>query len=127
VAVSDGVVLAAGPAGDAGRRVHLRHANGFETEYLHLSSISVRPGERVRQGELIGRVGSSGLATGPHLDYRLARNGVFINPVNASRAMPPADPVPPEDMTAFMAVCDRAFPAEAGSSGFAAGPYSSRR
>ena len=127
VAVADGVVVAAGPAGDAGRRVHLHHANGFETEYLHLSSISVRPGERVRQGELIGRVGSSGLATGPHLDYRLAKNGVFVNPVNASRAAPPAEPVPPEDMTAFIAVRDRAFPAEAGSDGFATGPYSSRR
>jgi murein DD-endopeptidase MepM/ murein hydrolase activator NlpD len=127
VAVADGVVMAAGPAGDAGRRVHLHHANGFETEYLHLSSISVRPGVRVRQGELIGRVGSSGLATGPHLDYRLAKNGVFVNPVNASRAAPPAEPVLPEDMTAFIAVRDRAFPAEAGSDGFAAGPYSSRR
>ena len=71
VAVADGVVVSAAMSGGAGRMVHLRHANGFETEYLHLSVISVTAGARVRQGELIGRVGSSGLATGPHLDYRL--------------------------------------------------------
>ena len=60
VAVADGVVVSAAMSGGAGRMVHLRHANGFETEYLHLSSIAVRAGARVRQGELIGRVGSSG-------------------------------------------------------------------
>ena len=80
VAVADGVVVSAGMSGGAGRMVHLRHANGFETEYLHLSAIAVRAGARVRQGELIGRVGSTGLATGPHLDYRLKKNGAFINP-----------------------------------------------
>jgi len=127
LAVADGVVVEAGPAGDAGRRVHLRHPNGFETEYLHLSSISVPSGARVRQGELIGRVGSSGLATGPHLDYRLARNGVFMNPVTAYHAMPTADPVAPEDMAAFLAVRDRAFPAEVRGDRFAAAPHSRRR
>ncbi|HEX7139633.1 MAG TPA: M23 family metallopeptidase [Vicinamibacterales bacterium] len=109
VAVSDGVVLSAGMAGPSGRLVHLRHANGFESEYLHLSSISVRAGERVQQGEVIGRVGSSGLATGPHLDYRLKKNGVFVNPVTAHRAMPPADPVPAAQMAAFAAARDAAF------------------
>jgi murein DD-endopeptidase MepM/ murein hydrolase activator NlpD len=101
VAVADGLVLSASMSGGAGRMVHLRHANGFETEYLHLSAISVRPGARVRQGELIGRVGSSGLATGPHLDYRLKKNGAFINPVTAHRSMPPPDPIPPAQMAAF--------------------------
>jgi murein DD-endopeptidase MepM/ murein hydrolase activator NlpD len=109
VAVSDGIVLSAGMAGASGRLVRLRHANGFESEYLHLSAISVRAGERVQQGEVIGRVGSSGLATGPHLDYRLKKNGVFINPVTAHRAMPPADPVPPAQMAAFAAARDAAF------------------
>ena len=107
VAVADGVVLQAGMAGGAGRMVHLRHANGFESQYLHLSSIAVRPGERVRQGELIGRVGSSGLATGAHLDYRLRKNGAYINPVTAHRAMPPADPVPSTQMAAYSDVRDR--------------------
>ena len=89
--------------------VHLRHANGFESEYLHLSAIAVRSGERVRQGDLIGRVGATGLATGPHLDYRLKKNGVFINPLTAHRAMPPADPVPAARMAEFNNVRDRAF------------------
>jgi murein DD-endopeptidase MepM/ murein hydrolase activator NlpD len=96
-------------SGGAGRMVHLRHANGFETEYLHLSAISVRPGARVRQGELVGRVGSSGLATGAHLDYRLKKNGSFINPVTAHRAMPPADPIPADQMAAFEAARDQAM------------------
>src|SRR4029453_18762566 len=90
-----------------GRVVHLRHANGFETKYLHLSSTSVRAGTRVEQGALIGRVGSSGLATGPHLDYRLMKNGAFINPITAHRAMPPADPVPGSEMAAFESTRDR--------------------
>ena len=89
--------------------VHLRHANGFETEYLHLSAIAVKAGSHVRQGELVGRVGSSGLATGAHLDYRLKKNGAFINPVTAHRAMPPADPVPAAQMVAFEAARDRAM------------------
>jgi murein DD-endopeptidase MepM/ murein hydrolase activator NlpD len=112
VAVADGVVVAAAMSGGSGRLVHLRHANGFESQYLHLSSIAVHAGMRVRQGELIGRVGSSGLATGPHLDYRLKKSGVYINPVIAHRSMPPADPVPHSQMVAFQALRDRVFSAE---------------
>jgi murein DD-endopeptidase MepM/ murein hydrolase activator NlpD len=93
--------------------VHLRHPNGFETEYLHLSSIAVRARARVRQSELVGRVGATGLATGPHLDYRLKRNGVFVNPITAHRSMPPADPIPAAEMVAFAAARDRAFAASA--------------
>ena len=115
VAVADGVVVSAGTSGGAGRMVHLRHANGFETEYLHLSVIAVRAGARVRQGELVGRVGSSGLATGPHLDYRLKKNGAFINPITAHRAMPSADPIPLLQMVAFEALRDRAMAALATS------------
>src|SRR4029078_5483744 len=95
VAVADGVVVSAGMSGGAGRMVHLRHANGFENEYLHLLGTSVRGGARVRQGELVGRVGSSGLATGAHLDYRLKKNGAFVNPVTAHRAMPPDEAILP--------------------------------
>jgi murein DD-endopeptidase MepM/ murein hydrolase activator NlpD len=109
VAVADGVVVSAAASGGSGRMVHLRHANGFESEYLHLSSIAVRAGTRVRQGELIGRVGATGLATGPHLDYRLKKNGVFINPLTAHRAMPPADPIEPARMAQFATTRDRAF------------------
>ena len=107
VAVSNGVVVRAGTSGAAGRMVQLRHANGFETEYLHLSAITVRTGARVQQGELIGRVGATGLVTGPHLDYRVKRNGVFINPLTASRSMPPGEPVPAALMEAFEQVRDR--------------------
>lgn len=109
VAVSDGVVVSAGMSGASGNLVHLRHSNGFETEYLHLSAITVRAGTHVHQGELIGRVGMTGLATGPHLDYRVKKNGVFINPVTAHRAMPPADPVPQAQLAAFNASRDRAL------------------
>ena len=109
VAVADGVVLSAGMSGGSGRLVHLRHGNGLESEYLHLSSIAVHAGARVKQGELIGRVGSSGLATAPHLDFRLKKNGAFINPVTAHRQMPPSDPVPASQMTAFTLARDQAF------------------
>ena len=109
VAVADGVVLSAGMAGGSGRLVHLRHSNGLESEYLHLSSIAVKAGARVHQGELIGRVGSSGLATAAHLDFRLKKNGAFINPVTAHRQMPPSDPVPAAQMAAFTLARDQAF------------------
>jgi len=117
IAVADGIVVEAGMSGGAGRMVHLRHANGFESEYLHLSAIAVRAGAHVRQGDLVGRVGASGLATGPHLDYRLKKSGVFINPLTAQRALPPADPVPATLRVAFAGVRDRAFAALASADG----------
>ena len=107
VAVADGVVVSAGMSGDAGRMVHLRHSNGLESEYLHLSVITVAAGTRVHQGDLIGRVGATGLVTGPHLDYRVKKNGAFVNPLTAARAMPPAEPVPAGEMSSFAAVRDR--------------------
>jgi len=102
-------------SGGAGRLVHLRHANGFETEYLHLSAISVATGARVHQGDMIGRVGSSGLATGPHLDYRVKKNGAFVNPITAHRLIPPAAPIPGDQMPSFAAIRDRAMAALATS------------
>jgi len=111
VAVADGVVMSAGMSGGSGRMVHLRHANGYETQYLHLSSIAVRAGSHVRQGELVGRVGATGLATAPHLDYRLKKNGAFVNPIAAHRSMPPADPVPAAQMAAFVTARDTAMAA----------------
>jgi murein DD-endopeptidase MepM/ murein hydrolase activator NlpD len=111
VAVADGTVVFAAMNGGSGRMVHLRHPNGFETQYLHLSTISVRRGARVEQGDVIGRVGATGLATGPHLHYQLKKNGALINPVTAHRAMPPGDPVPASQLEAFRAVRDRALAA----------------
>jgi murein DD-endopeptidase MepM/ murein hydrolase activator NlpD len=102
VAVANGVVVQAGWAGGGGRQVGLRHTGGYETYYLHLSSIAVRVGEHVSQGAVIGRVGQSGLATGPHLDYRIKRNGAWVNPVIEHRRVPPGDPVPPEHMADYI-------------------------
>ena len=87
VAVAHGAVISAGWSGGGGNMVRLRHADGFETYYLHLSSIAkgVRSGARVTQGQLIGKVGATGTATGPHLDYRLKKHDVFVNPIPAAQ------------------------------------------
>jgi murein DD-endopeptidase MepM/ murein hydrolase activator NlpD len=107
VAVSNGVVTQAGFAGDAGRLVTIRHASGYESLYMHLSAVIVRPGQHVSQGDVIARVGSSGLSTGPHLDYRLRKNGVYVNPITEHRRMPPGDPIPAPLMAAFLAERNR--------------------
>ena len=65
----------AGRSGGYGNLIELRHANGITTRYGHLSAILVRPGMRVSQGQVIGRVGSTGLSTGPHLHYEFRVNG----------------------------------------------------
>jgi len=111
VAVASGVVTSAGRRGGAGNMVSIRHPSGYESSYLHLSAITrgVRPGAHVAQGQMIGRVGATGLATGPHLDYRLARNGRFINPLLEHRRMPPGEPIPAEHMGAFSTVRDAAL------------------
>ena len=70
-----GVVTFAGWTDGGGRTIRVRHASGYESEYLHLSAIAVPQGARVDQGESIGRVGATGLVTGPHLHYGLRRNG----------------------------------------------------
>ncbi|MBI3636739.1 MAG: M23 family metallopeptidase [Candidatus Rokubacteria bacterium] len=83
-AVADALVLSAGWDDGNGISVHLRHRAGFETMYNHLSKTAagIRPGARVGQRQVIGYVGMTGLATGPHLDFRVARNGIFVNPMN---------------------------------------------
>jgi murein DD-endopeptidase MepM/ murein hydrolase activator NlpD len=83
-AVADGTVVVAGWNGGNGIQVHLRHHAGYETIYNHLSRLGpgVRAGGRVTQRQVIGFVGSTGLSTGPHLDYRVAKNGRFVNPLN---------------------------------------------
>ena len=102
-AVASGVVELAGWAGEGGRVVRLRHAGGYQTAYLHLSAIApgIRPGVRVEQGDAIGRVGSSGTATGPHLDYRIIKNGTYVNPLVELKKMPKGDPVAPDAREAF--------------------------
>lgn len=95
VAVASGVVRQAGRMGGGGRTVMIRHDRGYETRYLHLSSFAkgMRPGRHVSQGQMIGRVGSTGLATGPHLHYELLRNGRHRNPLVEHRRLPPGDPI----------------------------------
>ena len=107
-ASADGVVTLAGTWGGLGRAVRLRHANGYETIYGHLSRIFVRKGQRVSQGERIGAVGSTGVATGPHLDYRMKLNGRYVNPLQIQ--LPPAEPIPEEERQAFFAARDRQLP-----------------
>ncbi len=102
VAVASGTVVMAGRSGQGGNTVKLRHAGGCESMYLHLSKISVRLGARIEQGELIGLVGATGLATGPHLDFRLLQHGRFINPAKA--IFPPSPPVAQQRLAAFAGV-----------------------
>ena len=96
VAVANGSVVSAGWAGGGGNQVRLRHAGNMETYYLHLARFAkgIRAGVRVEQGQLIGYVGSTGTATGAHLDYRLKRNGAFVNPLIEHRRQPPGEPIP---------------------------------
>jgi murein DD-endopeptidase MepM/ murein hydrolase activator NlpD len=83
----------------------LRHANGFITLYGHLSHISVRSSQRVTQGVIIGAVGSTGIATGPHLDYRMTRDNRFVNPLSVQ--LPPAAPIPAGERSVFFKQRDR--------------------
>jgi murein DD-endopeptidase MepM/ murein hydrolase activator NlpD len=103
VAVADGTVVSAGWAGGGGNQVRLRHAGKIETYYLHLSRFApgVRGGTRVSQGQVIGYVGATGTATGPHLDYRFRRSGVFINPLAAHGQQPSGEPIPAAHLAAF--------------------------
>jgi murein DD-endopeptidase MepM/ murein hydrolase activator NlpD len=103
VSVAAGVVVSAGWAGGGGKQVRIRHAGGYESYYLHLSRFGkgMRPGARVGQGDVIGFVGSTGTATGAHLDYRLRRNGVFVNPRVEHGKLPPGQPIADVHLAAF--------------------------
>jgi len=81
MSVADGTVLRAGRRGACGKEVFIQHSMGYRTRYCHLSSISVRKGQRVTQKQFIGRVGSTGRSTGPHLHYELHFRGKPINPL----------------------------------------------
>jgi murein DD-endopeptidase MepM/ murein hydrolase activator NlpD len=101
-AVGDGQVTWSGPNGGHGRFVKLNHAGPYETSYSHLSRVSVRKGQRVRQGDIIGYVGSTGLATGPHLHFQFWVNGKYVNPLTVP--LPKGgEEVPAADRKAFEA------------------------
>jgi murein DD-endopeptidase MepM/ murein hydrolase activator NlpD len=91
-ATADGVVLSAGWDGGGGKVVKLRHPGGYMTAYLHLSRFAegVSRGGRVRQGEVIGYVGSTGLSTAPHLDYRVQHQGKWIDPLSLKSVPAPS-------------------------------------
>ncbi|MDX1646220.1 MAG: M23 family metallopeptidase [Longimicrobiales bacterium] len=130
MATSDGVVIHRGPKGGLGNAVEIRHPNGFVTRYGHLTGFrgGISVGSRVKQSDVIGYVGMTGLATGPHLHYEMLRSGRHMDPLSVD--LPAGDPVPSEDRvrwsserTARMALLDlippagpvRSFVAEASS------------
>ena len=82
-ASAHGRVTYVGPRGGAGNAVILAHANGFESTYMHLSKFArgLHVGQQVRQKQVIGYVGASGLATGPHLHFSLRHDGAFVDPL----------------------------------------------
>jgi murein DD-endopeptidase MepM/ murein hydrolase activator NlpD len=79
-AAAGGTVIHAGPAGTYGNLVTIRHDNGYETRYAHLSAVNTNPGERVEAGQLIGKVGTTGYSTGPHLHFEVRHDGKTIDP-----------------------------------------------
>jgi len=91
--IGRGTVVKASYAGGAGRLVNIKHNNGYSTTYMHLAGFGpgIRPGASVSQGQVIGYVGSSGLSTGAHLDFRVYKNNVAIDPLKMDS--PPALPV----------------------------------
>jgi murein DD-endopeptidase MepM/ murein hydrolase activator NlpD len=107
LASGSGRVVFAGWRGANGQTVQIRHPNGFTTHYLHLSRIFVKVGQSVAQGQRIGNVGATGLATGPHLDYRIQdRQGRFLNPQRMV-ALPSETEISADRMEEFKAVRDR--------------------
>lgn len=107
MATGNGTVVAAERKGGNGNYVKIRHANGISTYYLHLSRFGkgIRAGAHVEQGQVIGHVGATGYATGPHLDYRVMVGNRFVNPRTIS--LPPAAPVSNAAMASFTDLRDR--------------------
>jgi len=105
--IGSGKVKFAGRKGGEGNMVDIVHSNGYETMYLHLARMYVRPGEHVEIGKIIGVVGSTGLSTGPHLDFRILQKGLYRN--FEKLGLPPSDPVAKRDWNEFSALRDRAL------------------
>ena len=103
MSIGDGVVTSMKNEGAGGNTVRITHNSVYKTAYLHLSKYGpgLKVGQRVRQGQVIGYVGSTGRSTGPHLDFRVWKNGTPINPLKMDS--PPAEPLKEEYMPAFKA------------------------
>jgi len=99
--VADGRIIKKSYAREAGHYLKIRHKNGYVTVYNHMTSYArgIKEGKQVDQGETIGYVGSTGLATGPHLDYRVKKYGEYINPLNIDSK--PVEPVPENKIKEF--------------------------
>jgi murein DD-endopeptidase MepM/ murein hydrolase activator NlpD len=102
-ATSDGQVTRASRNGSFGNLVIVKHAGGFETKYAHLSKYAngIKKGKRVRQGDIIGYVGTTGSATGPHLHYEFLMGGVHQNPRTIIDKLPKAESIDPTEMDSF--------------------------
>ena len=104
ISVASGTVVFAGRKDEYGEMVKIRHRQ-YSTSYAHLSRIQVRLGQRVKQGDVVGRVGSTGLATGPHLHYQIQdQSGQYLNP--AELEFPPDKSVDPRYFDDFRTVRD---------------------
>ena len=103
MSIGDGVVTSMKYEGAGGNTVRIKHNSVYSTAYLHLSKYGpgLKAGQRVRQGQVIGYVGSTGRSTGPHLDFRVWKNGTPINPLKMDS--PPAEPIKEESRPAFEA------------------------
>ena len=99
--IGDGTVLSAGWTNGGGRTVKIRHNSTYTTSYMHLSRFAsgIRDGAHVHQGQVIGYVGSTGMSTGPHLDFRVWKNGTPVNPLTLES--PAATPILPENLPAL--------------------------
>ncbi len=106
--IGSGRVVFAGRKGGEGNMVQIAHSNGYETMYLHLSRMFVHTGEHVEIGKTIGLVGSTGLSTGPHLDFRIMEKGQYKN--FEKLGLPPSDPVSKKNMPEFAALRERWLP-----------------
>lgn len=102
VSIGDGEVIHCGYNGGAGHLVKIRHNGVYSTAYMHLSKYGsgIKKGIRVRQGQVIGYVGSTGLSSGPHLDFRVYKNGTPIDPLTVES--PPIDPIREENKEDFL-------------------------
>ena len=107
-ALGDGTITKLGwDGGGGGNRIRIKHMQGYETSYMHLSKYApgLKVGSRVSQGQLIGYVGATGTATGPHLDFRVFQNGRAINPLSLNS--PASEPLDKKYLTAFNALYDK--------------------
>jgi len=106
--IGSGRVVFAGRKGGEGNMVQVAHSNGYETMYLHLSRMFVRTGEHIEMGKTIGLVGSTGLSTGPHLDFRILQKGQYKN--FEKLGLPPSDPVSKKNLPEFASLREKWLP-----------------